>query len=86
MRLGPEENSENPLMVCHTWLMHDINESVSHIRIQLQYFTWESKHPTLSWWQHFGNEVPRLAEMGFTQVWLPPPNKAMAKVSVMHRR
>ncbi|OCH94385.1 alpha amylase [Obba rivulosa] len=33
----------------------------------------------MSWWKHFEREVPNLAEMGFTQVWLPPPNKAMRK-------
>ena len=34
----------------------------------------------MSWWDHFAEECPRLAELGFTQAWLPPPNKAMAKV------
>ncbi|THH01455.1 hypothetical protein EW026_g1248 [Hermanssonia centrifuga] len=43
----------------------------------LQFFTWESKHPDMSWWKHFETEVPTLAELGFTQIWLPPPNKAM---------
>ncbi|PFH52986.1 glycoside hydrolase family 13 protein [Amanita thiersii Skay4041] len=56
MRLGPEDNSDNPLM--------------------LQFFTWDTLHPDMSWWQHFEREVPRLAKMGFTQAWLPPPNKA----------
>ncbi|PSR75546.1 hypothetical protein PHLCEN_2v9026 [Hermanssonia centrifuga] len=45
----------------------------------LQFFTWESKHPDMSWWKHFETEVPTLAELGFTQIWLPPPNKAMVK-------
>ncbi|KAI0091286.1 glycoside hydrolase family 13 protein [Irpex rosettiformis] len=45
--------------------------------LMIQFFTWESKHPDLSWWQHFEREVPNLAELGVTQVWLPPPNKAM---------
>ena len=49
-------------------------------RVQIQFFTWESKHPDMSWWQHYATEVPNLARMGFTQVWLPPPNKAMKKV------
>nr|AOC97453.1 alpha-amylase [Flammulina velutipes] len=44
--------------------------------LMLQFFTWDTKHPTLSWWKHFEEEIPRLAAMGFTQVWLPPPNKA----------
>jgi alpha-amylase len=29
----------------------------------------------MSWWKHFESEVPQLAELGVTQVWLPPPNK-----------
>lgn len=36
----------------------------------------------MSWWRHFESEVPNLAALGVTQVWLPPPNKAMRKVSV----
>ncbi|KAF9052412.1 glycoside hydrolase family 13 protein [Hymenopellis radicata] len=44
--------------------------------LMLQFFTWNSRHPTLSWWRHFEEEIPRLAALGFTQVWLPPPNKA----------
>ncbi|KIP05839.1 glycoside hydrolase family 13 protein [Phlebiopsis gigantea 11061_1 CR5-6] len=59
MRRGPEESSDNPLM--------------------LQFFTWESRHPEMSWWKHFETEVPTLADLGVTQVWLPPPNKAMRK-------
>ncbi|KAG9315333.1 glycoside hydrolase superfamily [Chiua virens] len=57
MQLGPDKNSQNPVMV--------------------QFFTWDAQHPDMSWWKHFENELPRLAELGFTQVWLPPPNKAM---------
>ncbi|KAH9917822.1 glycoside hydrolase family 13 protein [Fomitopsis serialis] len=45
--------------------------------LMIQFFTWDSKHPNMSWWQHFETEVPRLADLGVTQVWLPPPNKAM---------
>ncbi|KAF8554389.1 glycoside hydrolase family 13 protein [Imleria badia] len=45
--------------------------------VMMQFFTWEAQHPSLSWWKHFESEVPRLAELGITQVWLPPPNKAM---------
>ncbi|KAJ7364056.1 glycoside hydrolase family 13 protein [Mycena albidolilacea] len=55
MRLGPEDNPDNPLM--------------------LQFFTWDTLHSELSWWKHLEHEIPKLAEMGFTQVWLPPPNK-----------
>ena len=48
--------------------------------LQVQFFTWEATHPQMSWWKHFETEVPNLAAMGVTQVWLPPPNKAMRKV------
>lgn len=34
----------------------------------------------MSWWKHFEAEVGNLADLGFTQVWLPPPNKAMVPV------
>ncbi|CCM01404.1 uncharacterized protein FIBRA_03455 [Fibroporia radiculosa] len=47
--------------------------------LMMQFFTWESRHPTMSWWRHFEEEVPQLAELGVTQIWLPPPNKAMVK-------
>ncbi|KAF8729375.1 hypothetical protein AX14_009784 [Amanita brunnescens Koide BX004] len=56
MRLGPEDNPNNPLM--------------------LQFFTWDALHEDLSWWKHLEAEIVRLSEMGFTQVWIPPPNKA----------
>ncbi|KAH9945446.1 alpha amylase [Epithele typhae] len=47
--------------------------------LMMQFFTWEATHPEMSWWRHFETEVPTLAAMGITQVWLPPPNKAMRK-------
>ncbi|KAF8896358.1 glycoside hydrolase family 13 protein [Infundibulicybe gibba] len=59
MRLGPEGNRDNPLM--------------------LQFFTWDALNQDMSWWRHFHAEIPKLAQMGFTQVWLPPPNKAAEK-------
>lgn len=37
----------------------------------------------MSWWQHFESEVPQLAELGVTQVWLPPPNKAGSSVCAL---
>ncbi|KAI0280777.1 glycoside hydrolase family 13 protein [Russula aff. rugulosa BPL654] len=43
--------------------------------LMIQFFTWNSAHPDMSWWKHFESEVPQLAELGVTQVWLPPPNK-----------
>ncbi|PPQ69318.1 hypothetical protein CVT25_005919 [Psilocybe cyanescens] len=44
--------------------------------LMIQFFTWDCLHETLSWWKHFEAEIPHLAELGVTQVWLPPPNKA----------
>ncbi|KAJ7274379.1 alpha amylase [Mycena haematopus] len=55
MRLGPEGNPDNPLMV--------------------QFFTWDTLNNEMSWWKHLESEIPQLAKMGFTQVWIPPPNK-----------
>ncbi|KAJ2987362.1 hypothetical protein NUW54_g9445 [Trametes sanguinea] len=48
--------------------------------LMVQFFTWESLHPEMSWWRHFETQIPDLAALGTTQVWLPPPNKAMRKV------
>ncbi|KAL4074915.1 glycoside hydrolase family 13 protein [Scleroderma yunnanense] len=45
--------------------------------VMIQFFTWEAKHPEMSWWDHFADESPRLADLGVTLAWLPPPNKAM---------
>jgi hypothetical protein len=53
---------------------------------KLQFFTWDCLHPTLSWWKHFELEIPTLAKMGFTQVWLPPPNKGMDAVRQSYSR
>ncbi|KAF8520501.1 glycoside hydrolase family 13 protein [Gautieria morchelliformis] len=48
--------------------------------LMIQFFEWDSRGTEeRSWWQRFELEVPRLADMGFTQAWLPPPNKAMVK-------
>lgn len=35
----------------------------------------------MSWWRHIEEEIPKLAEQGYTQIWLPPPNKAAELVS-----
>ncbi|KAG1747247.1 glycoside hydrolase family 13 protein [Suillus paluster] len=43
----------------------------------VQFFTWDARHPDMSWWEHLAKEAPQLAALGFTQIWLPPPNKAM---------
>lgn len=63
MQMKQDESEDNPLM--------------------MQFFTWDAakdwdktKHSTVSWWKYFEDEIPRLAQMGVTQVWLPPPNKA----------
>ncbi|EJD48908.1 thermostable alpha-amylase, partial [Auricularia subglabra TFB-10046 SS5] len=47
----------------------------------LQFFEWNSigPEPGVSWWSYFGRELENLAELGLTQVWLPPPNKGMNK-------
>ncbi|KAF8320274.1 glycoside hydrolase family 13 protein [Clavulina sp. PMI_390] len=46
--------------------------------LMFQFFQWDTKGTDQeSWWQIFAKEVPRLAELGVSQVWLPPPNKAM---------
>ncbi|KAG6817650.1 hypothetical protein H0H87_005407 [Tephrocybe sp. NHM501043] len=38
----------------------------------------------MSWWRHLETEVPALAKLGFTQIWLPPPNKAAEKVTTTY--
>ncbi|KAK7050974.1 hypothetical protein VNI00_005086 [Paramarasmius palmivorus] len=47
--------------------------------LMIQFFTWDCLKEDISWWKHFENEIPALAAMGITQVWLPPPNKAAHK-------
>ncbi|KIY43820.1 alpha amylase [Fistulina hepatica ATCC 64428] len=47
--------------------------------LMMQFFTWDALHDDMSWWEHFEEEIPTLASMGFTQIWLPPPNKAAEK-------
>ena len=49
---------------------------------KIQFFTWDTLHPNMSWWAHFEREVPNLADLGVTQVWLPPPNKATHQVEL----
>jgi hypothetical protein len=48
----------------------------AEIRDEIQFFTWDSYDDEMSWWKHLETEIPNLAAQGFTQVWLPPPNKA----------
>ncbi|KAF8753540.1 Glycoside hydrolase family 13 protein [Rhizoctonia solani] len=45
--------------------------------LMVQFFEWDSTGGKISWWKHFEDQVPRMKELGVTQVWLPPPNKAM---------
>ncbi|THV07425.1 glycoside hydrolase family 13 protein [Dendrothele bispora CBS 962.96] len=47
--------------------------------LMIQFFTWDAMTQDKSWWRHVADEIPRLADMGFTQIWLPPPNKAAVK-------
>ncbi len=77
MRLGPDDSQDNPLMV---GLL--VPQNLAEPPLKIQFFTWNSHHPDMSWWQHFESELPRLSELGFTQVWLPPPNKAAWKVRI----
>lgn len=66
-------NGDNHLMVHQSFL---IVLSVFILTLclapEVQFFEWESLPPPgISWWKHFENEVPRLASLGCTQVWLP---------------
>lgn len=79
MQLGPE-SFDNPLMVWRNPAMCRYSRSQVVSFPQLQFFTWEARHNNLSWWGHLESEVPQLAKMGFTQIWLPPPNKAAENV------
>ncbi|KAL1708228.1 glycoside hydrolase superfamily [Schizophyllum commune] len=47
--------------------------------LMIEFFTWDALRDDMSWWQHLEQELPELARMGITQVWIPPPNKAAAK-------
>jgi len=77
MDLGPTTNTENPVMV--SFLQRRPSDECLRFE-QIQFFTWDCKHPELSWWKFFERTVPDLESLGFTQVWLPPPHKAMVKV------
>lgn len=78
MRLGPDNTDLNPLMV---WVGSQVPTSLANSSSQIQFFTWDTLQDNISWWKHFENEVPHLVQLGFTQVWLPPMNKAAQKVS-----
>ncbi|EEB88062.1 hypothetical protein MPER_14321, partial [Moniliophthora perniciosa FA553] len=47
--------------------------------LMIQFFTWDCLKEDVSWWKHLEDEIPALSAMGFTQIWLPPPNKAGQK-------
>ena len=49
--------------------------------VQFQFFEWDSiGTPERSWWVHFKDQVPKLAEMGVTIVWLPREWATMQRV------
>ncbi|KAJ8585740.1 glycoside hydrolase family 13 protein [Rhizopogon salebrosus TDB-379] len=52
-------------------------EGSSQNPTMVQFFTWDAQHPDMSWWEHLEKEASHLAALGFTQIWLPPPNKGM---------
>ncbi len=79
MSLGPGNYSGNALMVK---LSNFERALLPNPQPKIQFFTWDSAHPDMSWWKHFESEVPQLAELGVTQVWLPPPNKGTSNVCV----
>ncbi|VDB84796.1 unnamed protein product [Peniophora sp. CBMAI 1063] len=70
---APPENS-GPLL--RMSLGPDTN-SENHTMIQ--FFTWDAHRPDMSWWQHLAAEAPRLADLGITQIWIPPAHKALSK-------
>lgn len=78
MDLGPAQNTENPVMVSSPQQRNPQTKCLCFG--QIQFFTWDCKHPKMSWWKYFEETVPDLESLGFTQVWLPPPHKAMVKV------
>ncbi|KII85010.1 glycoside hydrolase family 13 protein [Plicaturopsis crispa FD-325 SS-3] len=45
--------------------------------LMIQFFTWDCLRSDMSWWRHLECEIPRLATLGVTQIWLPPAHKAM---------
>jgi hypothetical protein len=80
MQLGPDGSSQNPTMVS-CWLLH-AEMLIQNETLKVQFFTWDARHKDMSWWKHLATEAPHLAALGFTQIWLPPPNKAMEQVRV----
>lgn len=80
MRLGPGDNENNPLMVRNPICVIIEFTIPTHNLQQIQFFTWDALQEDMTWWKHFEREVPRLAGLGFTQVWLPPMNKAAENV------
>ncbi|KAH9975200.1 hypothetical protein BJV74DRAFT_782121, partial [Russula compacta] len=50
--------------------------------LMIQFFTWDCSRPGMIWWQHLEAEVPRFAELGVTQVWIPPVHKAASPVLI----
>ena len=47
--------------------------------VMLQAFYWDCPHiekKEFKWWKHIEKQIPALAEVGFTSLWLPPVHKA----------
>jgi hypothetical protein len=67
--------------------MTDVRSYISTITcMQFQFFEWESiGTPERSWWLYFEDEVPKLAEMGVTIVWLPRECAPPKGASAIHR-
>jgi hypothetical protein len=73
MRVGGAQVDEgqNALMVSTVLSFFSV-ACLTDCAPQIQFFEWESSAPKgITWWKHFENEVPRLKELGVTQVWLP---------------
>ena len=47
--------------------------------VMLQAFYWDcprTEKKEFKWWKHVSKQIPTLAEVGFTSLWLPPVHKA----------
>jgi alpha-amylase len=85
MRLAPESNADNPLMVSPSPRARRGGAHADSV-LELQAFTWDAQHKGKSWWAHLEEETGRLRELGFSQLWLPPAHKAMRPVRLFLAR
>lgn len=54
--------------------------------VLLQGFNWEScRHPGRGWYRHLSALAPRLAALGATKVWLPPPTDSVSEEGYLPR-